>query len=89
MTKLFQKKIKTIFKLKMTPHVTMQGDARAVDPMLSSLSPLGTSLLQPQVAILRNISENSVQSYTNETQRLLAQRYNLGPGVHFFDIIFR
>lgn len=43
------------------------------DPLLSSLSPLGASLLQTHSPVLPNISENSVQSYTNETQRLLAQ----------------
>lgn len=43
------------------------------DPMLSSLSPLGTSLLQSRAPMLPNITENSVESYTNETQRLLAQ----------------
>lgn len=58
---------------KITPQTSVLGD-----PLLSSLSPLGTSLLHPIVPILPNITENSyvgnsVQSFTNETQRLLAQ----------------
>lgn len=56
---------------KMSPSV---GQSVLGDPMLSSLSPLGNSLLSPSVP-LPNIAENSVQSFTNETQRLLAQRY--------------
>lgn len=41
--------------------------------LMSSLSPLGVSLLSPQApSMLPTLLENSVQSFTNETQHLMA-----------------
>ena len=43
--------------------------------LMSSLSPLGVSLLSPQApSMLPTLLENSVQSFTNETQHLMAVR---------------
>ena len=43
--------------------------------LMSSLSPLGVSLLSPQAPnMLPTLLENSVQSFTNETQHLMAVR---------------
>jgi hypothetical protein len=41
--------------------------------MQSSLSPIGASLMSPQAPMLPTLQETSIQSYTNETQMLMAQ----------------
>ena len=82
-TSVFYQVLKIFQISKMSPSV---GQSVLGDPMLSSLSPLGNSLLSPSVP-LPNIAENSVQSFTNETQRLLAQRYYKLRFRNFFNLI--